>query len=151
MPHEQNQSYITRHASRLFFTSLPKIPFFLFPFSSRPFLLDSLPPFLSDSEQSIPFVKMDVKSKGLALTTVLFYLGLSAIFPLCFSAANQPRNSKQPTYPISGNRFGSSAVFQVQGNVYPLGYVYYNFLDFFGIRLIKLLFSSNINLRISRY
>ncbi|KAK4274000.1 hypothetical protein QN277_017295 [Acacia crassicarpa] len=64
---------------------------------------------------------MGVKIEGIAFT-VLFFLGLCPIFPLCSSAANQPRNSIKPTHPTSANRLGSSAVFQVQGNVYPLGY-----------------------------
>ncbi|KAI4337837.1 hypothetical protein L6164_016206 [Bauhinia variegata] len=58
---------------------------------------------------------MGVKSKG--ITLVLFFLGLSATFPLCFSDANQRPN----TFSASGSRFGS-AVFPVQGNVYPLGH-----------------------------
>ncbi|RDY09037.1 Aspartic proteinase Asp1, partial [Mucuna pruriens] len=57
---------------------------------------------------------MDVKSKGIALHTVFLFLLFSAIFPLSFSAANQPLNAK--------NRLSSSAVFKVQGNVYPLGH-----------------------------
>ncbi|XP_054788468.1 aspartic proteinase Asp1-like isoform X2 [Prosopis cineraria] len=64
---------------------------------------------------------MGVKSNGIACT-VLFLLGQSPIFPLCFSAANQPHNSRKLTHPTSDNRLGSSAVFQVQGNVYPLGH-----------------------------
>lgn len=85
---------------------------------------------------------MDVKSKGIALTTVVFFLGFSAIFPLCFSAANQPRNSEKPTRP-------ASAVFPVQGNVYPLGYVYSKLFDCCDFRLIILFLSSYINLLLS--
>ncbi|KAF7816840.1 Aspartic proteinase Asp1 [Senna tora] len=64
---------------------------------------------------------MHVKSNQIALT-VLFFLAFSSLFPLSFSAANQPRNSKKSTHPTSANRFASSIVFPVQGNVYPLGY-----------------------------
>jgi len=64
---------------------------------------------------------MDVKMKGItALHTLLQFLLFSAIFPLSFSA--QPRNAKKLSSD-NHHRLSSSAVFKVQGNVYPLGYV----------------------------
>ncbi|XP_061341957.1 aspartic proteinase Asp1-like [Gastrolobium bilobum] len=65
---------------------------------------------------------MGVRSKGRELHTVLLFLVFSAIFPLSFSAANQPRKAKKPTARASDNQLVSSAVFRIQGNVYPLGY-----------------------------
>lgn len=68
---------------------------------------------------------MDVKSNGRITlhTLLLLFLLFSSIFPLSFSAINQPRNSKKTTNPSSDNhRLSSSAVFEVQGNVYPLGH-----------------------------
>ncbi|MED6112781.1 hypothetical protein PIB30_064773 [Stylosanthes scabra] len=63
---------------------------------------------------------MSVKSWGeVALHTLLVFLLFSAIFPLTFSAANQPRNPKKRN-PLASD--SSSAVFQVEGNVYPLGH-----------------------------
>ncbi|KAL6208302.1 hypothetical protein ACLB2K_019253 [Fragaria x ananassa] len=49
--------------------------------------------------------------------TAFLVLGLSATF--CFSETNQPQTNKKSTRLHS---FGSSAVFPLQGNVYPLGY-----------------------------
>ncbi|KAJ7959157.1 Aspartic proteinase Asp1 [Quillaja saponaria] len=63
---------------------------------------------------------MEGKNKKIALIILLF-LGLPAIFPVCFSAANQPQNKKKSAPPTAANSYGSS-VFRVQGNVYPLGY-----------------------------
>ncbi|XP_057442680.1 aspartic proteinase Asp1-like isoform X2 [Lotus japonicus] len=66
---------------------------------------------------------MDLKFWVLAsssLHTVLLFLVFSSIFPLAFSDVNQPHNAKNPRN--TENRLGSSAVFKVQGNVYPLGY-----------------------------
>ncbi|XP_019456139.1 PREDICTED: aspartic proteinase Asp1 isoform X1 [Lupinus angustifolius] len=63
---------------------------------------------------------MDVKmkSRGIGLNFfVLSFFVFSSILPLSFSAANQPRSFKKPDH-----HFGSSAVFPVQGNVYPLGH-----------------------------
>ncbi|MED6150504.1 hypothetical protein PIB30_072916 [Stylosanthes scabra] len=63
---------------------------------------------------------MSVKSWGeVALHTLLIFLLFSAIFPLTFSAANQPRNPKKRNPQASDS---SSAIFQVEGNVYPLGH-----------------------------
>ncbi|KAH1213409.1 Aspartic proteinase Asp1 [Glycine max] len=63
---------------------------------------------------------MDVKMKGItALHTLLQFLLFSAIFPLSFSA--QPRNAKKLSSD-NHHRLSSSAVFKVQGNVYPLGH-----------------------------
>ncbi|KAK4276717.1 hypothetical protein QN277_014835 [Acacia crassicarpa] len=64
---------------------------------------------------------MDVKCRGIAMT-LLFFLGFSAIFPLCFSDVNLPSLTHKLLPLISKNRIGSSVVFPVQGNVYPLGY-----------------------------
>ncbi|KAF7829816.1 aspartic proteinase Asp1-like [Senna tora] len=61
---------------------------------------------------------MDVKSRGIAMA-FFFFLGFSAIFSFSFSSANQPRITIKPT---PNYRPGTSVVFQVQGNVYPLGY-----------------------------
>ncbi|KAK4276718.1 hypothetical protein QN277_014835 [Acacia crassicarpa] len=66
-------------------------------------------------------VVMDVKCRGIAMT-LLFFLGFSAIFPLCFSDVNLPSLTHKLLPLISKNRIGSSVVFPVQGNVYPLGY-----------------------------
>ncbi|XP_027339008.1 aspartic proteinase Asp1-like [Abrus precatorius] len=67
---------------------------------------------------------MDLKSKGISLTTLFFFLLLSAIFPSSFSEADQLLDSKKkkPTPPIAALSPASSVVFPVQGNVYPLGY-----------------------------
>ncbi|KAI9106495.1 hypothetical protein K1719_022023 [Acacia pycnantha] len=66
-------------------------------------------------------VMMDVKCRGIAMT-LLFFLGFSAIFPLCFSDVNLPSLTKKLLPLVSKNRIGSSVVLPVQGNVYPLGY-----------------------------
>ncbi|CAL9025082.1 unnamed protein product [Prunus brigantina] len=47
-------------------------------------------------------------------------LGLSASFLFCFSAANQPCTNRKSSSPLV--HLASSAVFPLQGNVYPLGY-----------------------------
>ncbi|XP_070669507.1 aspartic proteinase Asp1-like isoform X2 [Malus domestica] len=59
------------------------------------------------------------KTNRLLPLTVFFLLVLSATIPCVFSAANQ-----SPTYRKSAQlqKFGSSAVFPLHGNVYPLGY-----------------------------
>ncbi|PON73205.1 Aspartic peptidase [Parasponia andersonii] len=51
---------------------------------------------------------------------VLFFLSLSADFLPCFSAAKQQPPPKKKSAPP--NRIGTSAIFPVQGNVYPIGY-----------------------------
>lgn len=51
--------------------------------------------------------------------TVMFFLVLSANFPGCFSAASQQSNEKKSSHPKG---LGSSVLFPVTGNVYPLGY-----------------------------
>lgn len=67
------------------------------------------------------FPTMDFRSKGITLHSLFVsFLLFSAIFPLSFSAANQPHKVKNLATP---RRLSSSAVFKVQGNVYPLGYV----------------------------
>ncbi|CAL2235105.1 unnamed protein product [Prunus armeniaca] len=58
------------------------------------------------------------RNRVFALTALLL-LGLSVTFPCCFSAANQPQTKKKSA---QANKFGSSAVFPLHGNVYPLGY-----------------------------
>ncbi|XP_061373517.1 aspartic proteinase Asp1-like [Gastrolobium bilobum] len=60
---------------------------------------------------------MDVKNRGVPLTTILLFLLLSAIFPSSFSEAIHPLNITKVA-----NSFGSSAVFPIHGNVYPLGH-----------------------------
>ncbi|XP_028757532.1 aspartic proteinase Asp1 [Neltuma alba] len=64
---------------------------------------------------------MEVKYRAIAMT-LFFFLGFSAIFPLCFSDVVQPSLAKKSPPLTSNNRIGSSVVFRVQGNVYPLGY-----------------------------
>jgi hypothetical protein len=63
------------------------------------------------------------RQRMIALNT-FFFLGLLATFPAgCFSDVIQPSlMNKKSTHPTGSNRFGSSVVFPVQGNVYPLGY-----------------------------
>ncbi|CAJ1971900.1 unnamed protein product [Sphenostylis stenocarpa] len=59
---------------------------------------------------------MDVRTKGIALLTLLLF---SAISSFSISAANQPHKVKNLATP---HRLSSAAVFKVQGNVYPLGH-----------------------------
>ncbi|KAK7377452.1 hypothetical protein VNO80_02877 [Phaseolus coccineus] len=69
---------------------------------------------------------MDFRSKGITLHSLFVsFLLFSTIFPLSFSAANQPHKVKNLATP---HRLSSSAVFKVQGNVYPLGHytVFFN-------------------------
>ncbi|XP_062159391.1 aspartic proteinase Asp1-like isoform X1 [Alnus glutinosa] len=67
------------------------------------------------------------RQRMIALNT-FFFLGLLATFPAgCFSDVIQPSlMNKKSTHPTGSNRFGSSVVFPVQGNVYPLGYYFVN-------------------------
>lgn len=59
------------------------------------------------------------KRSSIALTA-LFVLGLSAtFFSCCFSETSQPLINKKST---QSDHMASSAVFLLQGNVYPLGY-----------------------------
>uniref|UniRef100_A0A5B6ZGC5 Aspartic proteinase Asp1 n=1 Tax=Davidia involucrata TaxID=16924 RepID=A0A5B6ZGC5_DAVIN len=53
---------------------------------------------------------------------LLFLMVLSSTFRGCFSATNQPQNKEQQSKSTATNRFGSSVVFPVTGNVYPKGY-----------------------------
>lgn len=70
---------------------------------------------------------MGMKKQRIIALTSLFFLGLFATFRGCFSAANQPQlTQKKKGHLTANNRFGSSAVLAVQGNVYPLGYYYVN-------------------------
>jgi len=64
---------------------------------------------------------MEEKNKRMIL---VFFLVISAIFQVCFSAASrsQPPSKTRSTPSTAANRFGSSAVFRITGNVYPLGY-----------------------------
>nr|XP_025615000.1 aspartic proteinase Asp1 isoform X2 [Arachis hypogaea] len=63
---------------------------------------------------------MSVKSwRIVALHTVMLFLLFSVIFPLTLSAVSQPRNLKNRNSKTSDT---SSAIFQVEGNVYPLGH-----------------------------
>jgi hypothetical protein len=69
---------------------------------------------------------MGMKKQRIIALTSLFFLGLFATFRGCFSAANQPQlTQKKKGHPTANNRFGSSAVLAVQGNVYPLGYGFF--------------------------
>ncbi|XP_027339204.1 aspartic proteinase Asp1-like [Abrus precatorius] len=63
---------------------------------------------------------MDVKSRSIALTMVMFFLLLFAIFPTSFSQLHHLLNTTQNPNPAS--RVQSSAAYLIQGNVYPLGY-----------------------------
>lgn len=67
---------------------------------------------------------MGEKSQRMIALAAFFFLGLLAIFPPgCLSDANQPSlMNKKSTHPMGSSRFGSSVVFPVQGNVYPIGY-----------------------------
>ncbi|KAJ1388122.1 Xylanase inhibitor, C-terminal [Sesbania bispinosa] len=65
---------------------------------------------------------MDVKNRGIPLTTVLLFLLVSAIFSPPFSAANQLLTNKNRKPPVSFHSLVSSTIFPVRGNVYPLGY-----------------------------
>ncbi|XP_059630717.1 aspartic proteinase Asp1-like isoform X2 [Cornus florida] len=51
---------------------------------------------------------------------IFFLLVFSTAFQGCFSDSNQPQNNKKQS--TARNRFGSSVVFPVTGNVYPKGY-----------------------------
>ncbi|XP_015936774.1 aspartic proteinase Asp1 isoform X1 [Arachis duranensis] len=63
---------------------------------------------------------MSVKSwRIVALHTVMLFLLFFVIFPLTLSAVSQPRNLKNRNSKTSD---ASSAIFQVEGNVYPLGH-----------------------------
>ena len=75
------------------------------------------------------------KRNRIGLVTLLF-LCFSANFPSCFSAANQPHKVQNKKKSVAQpNGFGSSAVFPVQGNVYPLGYVFDSLFRLLGIVL----------------
>ncbi|KAG7941820.1 hypothetical protein I3843_16G066000 [Carya illinoinensis] len=58
--------------------------------------------------------------------TAFFFLRMLATFPAgSFSDSNQhPQSKTKSVHPASPNRFGSSVIFPVQGNVYPLGYYF---------------------------
>lgn len=60
------------------------------------------------------------KMKRNELAVLFFFLCFSAKFQRSFSAANQPPPKKKPA---QTKKIGSSAVFPIYGNVYPLGYV----------------------------
>ncbi|KAJ1388126.1 Xylanase inhibitor, C-terminal [Sesbania bispinosa] len=65
---------------------------------------------------------MDMKNRGIPLTTVLLFLLVSAIFSPPFSAANQLLTSKNRKPPVSFHSLVSSTIFPVHGNVHPRGY-----------------------------
>lgn len=73
--------------------------------------------------------------------TAFFFLGMFATFPAgCFSDSNQhPQSKKKSVHPASPNRFGSSVIFPVQGNVYPLGYGFWFFTWILRMLLIIML------------
>lgn len=60
-----------------------------------------------------------MKMNRVGLGVVFFLLCLSATFPRGFSAANQPPPKKKTA---QTKKIVSSAVFPIEGNVYPLGY-----------------------------
>lgn len=67
---------------------------------------------------------MDERKKGTPSMGVIFCaLFLTATFQVCFSAAKQLQ-SNMTRQTQSPNRFGSSLVFPVQGDVYPNGFFY---------------------------
>ncbi|XP_047181353.1 aspartic proteinase Asp1-like [Vigna umbellata] len=59
---------------------------------------------------------MDVKSRGISLLLLL------SIFSTSFSDTDQVLNSKKPTLSTTVHSLASSFVFQIKGNVYPIGY-----------------------------
>ncbi|KAJ1380143.1 Xylanase inhibitor, C-terminal [Sesbania bispinosa] len=61
---------------------------------------------------------MDVKNRGISLTTVLLFLLVSAIFSPPFSAANQLLTNKNRKPPVSFHSLVSSTIFPVHGNVH---------------------------------
>ncbi|KAK6277306.1 hypothetical protein POUND7_017629 [Theobroma cacao] len=66
---------------------------------------------------------MDVKKmKATVPRMMMFFLLLPATFPGYFSADSQQPNKKKSTHPNAANGFGSSILFPLTGNVYPLGY-----------------------------
>ncbi|KAF8411756.1 hypothetical protein HHK36_004314 [Tetracentron sinense] len=70
--------------------------------------------------------EMDKKRKVVLL--VMFFWVLAATFRGCSSASNQQHSRRKHTLSVAAssaaNRFGSSALFPIQGNVYPDGYYY---------------------------
>ena len=73
-----------------------------------------------EREREIGCEKMSRKRIGFIVLVFFFYL--SADFLPCFSAAKQqPPAKKKSARP---NRIGTSSIFPIQGNVYPLGYVF---------------------------
>lgn len=75
---------------------------------------------LIDSEKA---KKMEEKGKRVMGLLVLL---MFATFQGCFSEASQPTSKKKSTQSTAAHRFGSTAVFPITGNVYPLGYVYFH-------------------------
>ncbi|KAH9757066.1 hypothetical protein WN944_008202 [Citrus x changshan-huyou] len=62
-----------------------------------------------------------MEEKGKRVMGLLVLL-MFATFQGCFSEANQPPSKKKSTQSTAAHRFGSTAVFPITGNVYPLGY-----------------------------
>ncbi|KAF9682639.1 hypothetical protein SADUNF_Sadunf05G0129800 [Salix dunnii] len=65
--------------------------------------------------------KNSKRSLPVMMMMFLFSIVISANFQGCFSASSQTPIKGEPTTPAN-DRFGSSAVFPVTGNVYPTGY-----------------------------
>ncbi|XP_022773282.1 aspartic proteinase Asp1-like isoform X2 [Durio zibethinus] len=68
---------------------------------------------------------MDVKKRKATVPWIMmmmFILLFSGNFSGCSQAASQRPNKKKSTHPKAASGFGSSVLFPVTGNVYPLGY-----------------------------
>lgn len=74
------------------------------------------------------------KTNRLLPLTAFFLLVLSTTIPCVFSAANQPPTNRKSA---QLQKSGSSAVFPLHGNVYPLGYDLF-FAPSFGLFLVRL-------------
>ncbi|XP_044468637.1 aspartic proteinase Asp1-like isoform X2 [Mangifera indica] len=65
---------------------------------------------------------MERKSKRTMVVLLLLLIMFSATFQECFSDSIQPPSKRRSTQSTPGRRFGSTTVFPLTGNVYPLGY-----------------------------
>lgn len=71
----------------------------------------------------IELKKMERKSKRMMVVMLLLLLMSATTFQECFSDSSQPPSKRRSTQSTAARRFGSTAVFPLTGNVYPLGYV----------------------------
>ncbi|KAJ0025907.1 hypothetical protein Pint_08144 [Pistacia integerrima] len=65
---------------------------------------------------------MERKSKRMMLVLLLLLFMFATTFQECFSDSSQPPIKRRSTQSTAARRFGSTAVFPLTGNVYPLGY-----------------------------